>query len=239
MSKMAEMVLLTKLQWRLASLLPHAQMILKRLRAISRNIHCPHNESEVLSFGLEILSFPRDKEGCIVEAGSYKGGGTAKISLFTKLAGRRLIVFDSFEGLPSNAERHDKSILGHSIKELFAKGSFCGSLEEVRGNVGRYGELEICDFIKGWFEDTMPSFSKKIALAYLDVDLASSTKTCLKFLYPLIVPGGVLYSQDGDTPLVIEVFDDGKFWEKEVGCKKPNIEGLGKKKLLRIVKNEE
>lgn len=237
MGKMAELILLSKLQWRLASLTPHTQTILKRLKSISRNVDCPHNESEVLSFGLEILSFPKDKEGCIVEAGSYKGGSTTKISIFTKLANRRLVVFDSFEGLPCNVEKHDKSILGHSIKELFAKGNFCGSLEEVRENVLLYGELEVCDFIKGWFEDTMPSFSEKIAVAYLDVDLVSSTKTCLKYLYPLIVPGGVLYSQDGDFPLIIEAFDDDKFWENEVGYKKPNIEGLGKKKLIRIVKD--
>ena len=73
-------------------------------------------------------------------------------------------------------------------------------------------------------------------MAYLDVDLASSTKTCLKYLYPLVIPGGIIYSQDGDFPLVIEVFNDDRFWENEVGCKKPDIEGLGKKKLLKIIK---
>lgn len=45
-------------------------------------------------------------------------------------------------------------------------------------------------FIKGWFEDTMPVFNERIIAAYIDVDLASSTKTCLKYLYPLLVPGG-------------------------------------------------
>ena len=228
-------MLLSKLQWKLASPVSsnsQRQMLMKRLRTISKHVPCPHNESE-------ILSIPKDKEGCIVETGSYKGGSTAKFSLFTKLANRQLIAFDPFGGLPENVENHDKSILGHSIRELFVGGKFCGSLEEVKNNVRRYGELEVCTFIKGWFEDTMPAFSMKIAVVYLDVDLASSTKTCLKFLYPLIIPGGVLYSQDGDIPLVIEVFNDDEFWEKETGFKKPNIEGLGKKKLIRIVKDTE
>ena len=94
----------------------------------------------------------------------------------------------------------------------------------MKQNIEKYGELRVCKFIKGWFEDTMPQFTKKIAAVYVDVDLASSTKTCLKYLYPLIIPGGVLYSQDND------------FWEKEVGCKKPYIEGLGTQKLIRIIK---
>jgi O-methyltransferase len=77
---------------------------------------------------------------------------------------------------------------------------------------------------------------KKICAAYLDVDLALSTKTCLKYIYPRITTGGILYSQDGDFPLVIDIFDDDNFWENEVGCKKPKIEGLRKSKILRIVK---
>jgi len=70
----------------------------------------------------------------------------------------------------------------------------------------------------------------------LDVDLASSTRTCLKYLYPQIVLGGILFSEDGDFPLVIEVFNNDEFWQKEVGYKKPYIEGLGKSKLIKIVK---
>jgi len=58
----------------------------------------------------------------------------------------------------------------------------------------------------------------------------------LKFLWPLLISGGVLYSQDGDFPLVIAVFNDNEFWRNEVGSTKPNIEGLGKRKLIRIVK---
>ena len=106
----------------------------------------------------------------------------------------------------------------------------------MKQNIEKYGELRECKCIKGWFEDTMPQFTKKIAAVYVDVDLASSTKTCLKYLYPLIIPGGVLCPQDGDFPLVIQVYDDDVFWEKEVGCKKPYIEGLGTQKLIRITK---
>ncbi|HCJ66855.1 MAG TPA: methyltransferase [Elusimicrobia bacterium] len=207
-----------------------------RLKRISINIECPHTEAQIISFINSFLSIPSTIEGCIVEAGSYKGGSAAKFSIGAKLANRQLVVFDSFQGLPENEEPHDKSVLGHSIKDWFKGGIYCGTFDEVLRNIEKYGEIEVCKFIKGWFEDTMPIFSYKICGAYLDVDLASSTKTCLKYLYPLIVPGGVLYSQDGDFPLVIEVFSSDEFWEKEVGCPRPFIEGLGKDKLIKIVK---
>lgn len=215
---------------------PERLSLIRKLRIINKNIQCLHTQLQILPFITSILSIPPDKEGCIVEAGSYIGGSTAKFSIVAKLANRQLVVFDSFEGLPENVEPHDKSILGHSVKDWYKKGSFCARLDEVKNNVEKFGELEVCTFVKGWFEDTIPAFSQKICAVYLDVDLASSTRTCLKFLYPLIIPGGVLYSHDGDLPLVIEVYNDDKFWEQEVGCRKPYIEGLGKHKVIKIVK---
>ena len=210
--------------------------LLQKFKLITRKIPCPHKQEEIIAFVDAILRLPPGEEGCIVEAGSFKGGSSAKFSLAAKIAGRELYIFDSFEGLPENSEPHEKSILGHSIKGRFRRGNYCGSLEEVRTNITKYGEIGVCRFVKGWFEETMPFFNRRIAAAYLDVDLASSTRTCLKYLYPLLVPGGVIFSQDGDFPLVIEVFNDDRFWEEEVGCKKPYIEGLGERKLIKIVK---
>ena len=109
-------------------------------------------------------------------------------------------------------------------------------MDEVRDNVRRFGEPSICEFVKGWFEDTMPGFNRPITTAYIDVDLANSTRTCLKYLYPLLVPGGTLYSQDGHLPLVIDVVNDVGFWENEVGCPRPAIEGLGRQRLIKIVR---
>jgi O-methyltransferase len=110
--KLSELLQLSKLQWKLASMIPQndQKQLLKRIREVSKHVPCPHNESDILSFGIKILSIPRNQDGCIVEAGSYKGGSTAKFSLFAKLADRKLVVFDSFEGLPDNTENHDKSL---------------------------------------------------------------------------------------------------------------------------------
>ena len=82
----------------------------------------------------------------------------------------------------------------------------------------------------------MPASREPIAAAYIDVDLASSTETCIKHLFPLLRPGGSLYSQDGHLPLVIDLLRNEEFWRDGVGCKKPQMDGLGQRKLVRIVK---
>jgi len=203
---------------------------LNKLKLVDNNVKAAHNQSHILQFLLAILELPDELHGCIVEAGAYKGAGTAKISHFASFKKRQLHVFDSFEGLPKNDEQHSISTQGYSIKDWFNEGNFAGSLDEVRKNVKDYGVAEIVTFHPGWFENTLPLFKEPIAAAYLDVDLAASTRTCLKYLYPLLVPGGVIFSQDGDFPLVIDVFKDKDFWMNEVGCLTiPPIEGLGKK----------
>jgi O-methyltransferase len=208
--------------------------IVKQLNYISLNVDSPHTQVEMLTFIRTILSLPPERNGVVVEAGCFKGSSTAKFSLATDIVGRKLVVFDSFEGIPENDEPHEKDIFGENAS--FKKGDYRGTLEEVRANVTRFGKINGCRFIQGWFENTMSDFKDSISAIYLDVDLASSTRTCLKHLFPLLGKGGILYSQDGHLPLVIDVFSDDDFWLKEVGCKRPSIQGLGKKKLIRIIK---
>lgn len=197
---------------------------------VSARVRCEHREDEILSFVRAVISIPSETKGCLVEAGCFKGGSTAKFSLAAAVAGRELQVFDSFEGIPDNAEPHEKNIWGGSV--CFSKGDYRGGLDEVKNNVRRFGDLEACRFIKGFFEDTMPHFNQPVVAAYLDVDLASSTRTCLKHLWPLLVPRGILFSQDGHLPLVLEVFNDDEFWKRELKAVKPVIHGFGKSQLI-------
>ena len=196
----------------------------------------PHYLSHIYYFMDAILSVPIGFEGCIVEAGCFKGISSARFSHIAKLTRRRFVIFDSFEGLPENDEKHEKSIMGHSIEGWFTKGKYAGSLEEVKRNISRYGYAEPCEFRKGWLENMLPHFRLPVAAAYIDVDLASSTKTCLQNLYSLLSPGGAIVSQDGDFPLVINVF---KEWLASFDPKTqsmPRIEGLGISKMVKIVK---
>jgi len=212
--------------------------IVRRFYVISYAVTSPHTQEEMLRVLEAVLSLPEGVRGCVVEAGSFKGGSTAKLSIAAKLAGRELVVFDSFEGMPEHDEPYQQDTWGVEFREGFslAKGTYCGTLDEVRANVRRFGHLEVCRFVKGWFDQTMPHFRESVAAGYLDVDLASSTRSCLRYLYPLLVPGGVLFSQDGNFPLVRDALDDDAFWTSEVGYPKPRMDGLGQRRLVAIPK---
>jgi len=209
--------------------------IIQKIYSISWNIDCPHTQKEILEFINGIFEVADSTRGCLVEAGCYKGGSSSKFSLAANLIGRPLYIFDSFAGIPPHTEPHSFNIYNRPVS--FSEGEYKGSFEEVSRNLKRFGHKDSCRLVPGWLKDTLPKFNKKISAIYLDVDLAQSTRTCLKYLYPLLEKGGLLFSQDGHLPLVIEVFQDSSFWENELGTSVPEIEGLGKRKLLRMIKN--
>ena len=209
-----------------------------RFNEISRTVDCPHSQHEMFEVATAVLSFPQDQAGCIVEAGCYKGGSAAKLSLVAALSGRELVLFDSFEGLPENDEEHFTTASakgGAGLKvDNFSAGDYRGSLEEVKHNIGKFGNLSCCRFEKGWFSDTMPNFDDDVCVAYIDVDLVLSTKDCIANLRGNLLPNGTLYSQDGHLVRIQDLLADNEYWTNEVGCRPPRIKGLGKKRMVRI-----
>lgn len=201
---------------------------------ISYKIECPHMEHEIIQVMAQIFSLPAEEKCVIVEAGSYKGGSGAKLSWAAQTAGRKFFLFDSFEGIPPHNEKHKKNIYGGDA--YFPPGSYKGSLEEVKKNIQTFGKIECCVFVKGWFSETLPLFKEPIGAAYIDVDLLSSTETCIENFYPLLVPGGALFSQDGHLPWIVDLMKNDEFWNKKIKRSRPEIEGLGRKKLLKIKK---
>jgi O-methyltransferase len=73
-----------------------------------------------------------------------------------------------------------------------------------------------------------------VVAACVNVDLVQSTKDCLRFLYPLVPRGGIIISQDGHFPWIIELLRDDEFWRREIGVEKPPMEGLGSSKFVII-----
>lgn len=210
-------------------------MVIKKIHAISYEVESASSEYEVIRFINDFMKISPLVEGKIAEIGCYKGGSSCKFSIASAIVNRKFVLFDSFEGIPENSEMNDYNIHGND-KVFFPKGSYEGTLDEVKNNIYKWGNPQVCEYVKGFVEDTLPNNEDKFCAVYIDVDLASATKTCLKYLYPRLSRGGVLYSQDGHLPLVIEVFEDEKFWINEVGCPKPFIEGVGSQKLIRILK---
>jgi O-methyltransferase len=199
---------------------------------ISYKVDCPHTEHELLRIARDILNLGEKVSGVIVEAGAYHGGSTAKLSNVARLCGRKLEVFDSFEGMPVNNESHGKSIYGR--EHHFPKGSHAVRLEEVKKNVETYGDMSRVAFHKGWLKDTLRDFHEPVAVACVNVDLVQSTKDALIGLRPIIQKGGIIFSQDGHFPWVIDLLKDDSFWKNEIGIQKPRMNGLGDSKLVSI-----
>ena len=135
--------------------------------------------------------------------------------------------------MPENTEAHGKSIYGR--EHHFPKGSHAVGLDEVRGTTSRsLATRAEWSSIKDFLATPCRISMKTVAAACVNVDLVQSTKDCLRYLYPLTPQGGVIFSQDAHFPWIIELLSDDAFWEKEIGIKKPAMEGLGYAKLVTI-----
>jgi len=210
--------------------LPFPRAVRKKLvdqiEVAHKGLRCAHTHAEAVAIVIEILRAPSSVPGVVLEAGCFKGGSTAKLSLATKLVGRKLLVYDSFEGLPD---------VNGAEKDRFGKGEYTGALDEVKSNVGKYGALEICEFVRGWFDQTMPSLKDPVVVAFVDVDLRDSLETCLTYIYPKLVPGGAIFSHDGHLPICVDLMKDPDFW-KRFNEPAPEFEGLGTRKLVKMRK---
>lgn len=107
--------------------------------------------------------------GVIVEFGVADGGS---IGWFTKkYPDTTVFGFDSFEGLPEDWMQGKRVIL--------PKGYF-----NRDGNPPEYALTGDVTYVKGWFEDTVPDWSKNfdgyIKIAHIDSDLYSSCKIVLE-----------------------------------------------------------
>jgi O-methyltransferase len=137
--------------------------------------------------------------GDVVECGTARGGSAALMALTLRRlkSPRRIWLFDTFEGLPAPTAQDPD----FEIANLFA-GSCVGSLEEVLAFFKRLNIAEEAVFVKGLFQQTLPSSSvEQIAALHVDGDWYESVKTCLDALYDRVADGGMIQ------------FDDYGYWQ--------------------------
>ena len=124
-----------------------------------------------------------DNEGWWMEFGTHTGFTGCHIAkrlkeLYPHLIDKKLITFDSFEGLPEDWIKGNEDV---------GKGEF-----DLNGEIPNILKktLNILP-VKGWFKDSLPNFIKhtfnpnqKISFLHMDADLYSSTKTVFDNLKP-------------------------------------------------------
>tara|TARA_R110002072_G_scaffold84678_5_gene191975 strand:- start:1412 stop:2368 length:957 start_codon:yes stop_codon:yes gene_type:complete len=178
-----------------------------------------------LVMAMKLLEIPPKVKGAVVECGCWKGGATVNLSLICEITGRELKVYDSFEGLPPPSP--GDPIAERSFKNGFIPGMYGGSLEEVTGNVRRYGAIDVCSFHKGWFKDTLPHHEGAIVLAFWDVDFYASLHDCLVNLWSSIVDRGFVFLDEYRDIPYCSVFYSEKYWSKYFSCAPPGLIGIG------------
>lgn len=183
---------------------------------------------EHLIMATDILNTPASQDGVVIECGCYKGGSTANLSLVASLCNRKLHIFDSFEGLPEPTEIDKHHYIPHKHEiHAYEKGHWTGMLDEVKHNITQYGDIKLCIFHKGYFQDTLPSFNMKSILIFSDSDLVLSTKICIKYLWPLLNDNCKFYIHEAQHINVAELFFNNEWWKNELHSNPPGLIGVG------------
>ena len=171
-------------------------------------------------------------QGDLVECGVWRGGSmaaAAKTLLANDDTNRTLWLYDTFDGMSEPTDQ-DVDFMGQSAEALLeqqdrddAESVWCYSpLDQVKTAMADTGyPMEKVRFVEGRVEDTLPvRIPDRIGLLRLDTDWYESTRCELKYLFPKLVPGGVL------------IVDDYGHWE---GCRRAVDEYLEENNIAMML----
>jgi hypothetical protein len=205
--------------------------IIKKLKYSLVNVESAtdfHAHILIMSRVLELNKAKNCNTSTVVECGTFKGATAIVLSIACKITNRKLIIYDSFEGLPNSEREIGKRNYPHlKFTGHYSKGMYSGSLEEVKKNIYIYGDLSVCEFRKGFFSKTLPRHKEKIDFLFLDVDLVSSTKDCIKYLWPYLSNNSYAFTDDACDIDVVKVWFDNKWWKKNLKLEAPGFIGSG------------
>jgi len=131
-------------------------------------------------------------QGDFIECGVYRGGTAMLLKHVLGEAGerrKRLLLFDSFEGMPENDAQGDSYRPGEMSDTTY---------EDVAKRVLDGDQVEVFKgFIPGTFDAVR---NHEFAFAHVDVDIYQSIKDCCEFIYPRLNPGGWIVFDDYGFP---------------------------------------
>lgn len=136
------------------------------------------SDASVLRYASDAVTI----KGAYIELGVCTGKSINFIAALNPL--HTIYGFDSFEGLPENWIRGDKTIPKSTFK-----------FKEPNATPPTLINVEL---YKGWFKNTLPEFQKSIlkdtpiAFLHVDCDLYSSTHEALSILKNNLVPGTII-----------------------------------------------
>ncbi|HEC61906.1 MAG TPA: class I SAM-dependent methyltransferase [bacterium] len=197
--------------------------LLKRLQGFTDFLKEPARRSNLLYIA-RIIQLNAGLKGVVVECGN--GRSTAFLALACQEFGRQLFSFDSFKGLP------DDGGVQHVYPWMkrygfYRPGIQCNPKHQVEAWLRHVGCSDVCTLVEGDVADTLRFFHETIAFASLDLDLVKSTKDAIKYVWPLMVDGGMMFTDEAIDMECCRIFFDDKWWNETLGCQSPGYIGSG------------
>jgi O-methyltransferase len=143
-----------------------------------------------------------DVPGDFVECGVWRGGAAFLIAECLQEAGvenRKVWLFDSYEGLPLPLEIDGAAAAEYAANVGSPYDNCTASLDEVQRAAVELGLECSLEFVKGWFEETLPTERARvgpIALLRIDCDWYSGVRCCLENLYENVSRNGLVFFDD-------------------------------------------
>ncbi|MDB5312650.1 MAG: hypothetical protein JWO38_6852 [Gemmataceae bacterium] len=142
-----------------------------------------HEEMAYIADGIARVTAAK-VPGVVLECGAWTGFSSACLSIACARHGRRLVVADSFAGLPVPAEPG------------YAGGQFACTQDRWQANLQRFGRPEVTQARPGWYAETLPTWAEPVAVLWMDVDLGESVRVILDRVLPWLSPGGLIYTHE-------------------------------------------
>jgi O-methyltransferase len=166
--------------------------------------------------------------GDLVECGVWRGGSSLLMAQVLERRGergRKVWMFDSFEGLPPPREVDGPAATAYAEDTESPRyfDNCRAELAEVESAARRMGLTERTVIVPGWFDDTLPPNRERvgpIALLRLDCDWHDPVELCLETLYDQVSYGGCV------------IVDDYYQWD---GCAVAVHEFLGRRALAHRI----
>jgi O-methyltransferase len=180
---------------------PFARGLKKRLSLLGKKVEEPYRSVFPYTLAHPIrqrtlvkLAQQIDAEnipGAIVECGVLDGGMSALMGWATAQSGRKLHLFDAWQGLPETTEEDGPDGAKWA-------GEAVGSPARVKAALRSLNvSLDRATFHRGWFHETFPTADVgPVALVHADADFYEPTVLILQKWYPLLSPGGFIQFDD-------------------------------------------
>jgi O-methyltransferase len=189
------------------SILQRVDLIARLLRVDWHVLHS-HRPCEIAKLFTSLSRRPAMQGEVVIEAGCWKGGSSAKLSLLCEMLGYQLMIYDSFQGVEPLSRRELEGEYDYS-------GEYAASKDEVINNIQTFGVMQACQIVEGWFSDTLASHPVKspVRLVFIDCDLAKGTYEVLFGVSTSLVDDAVIITQDYHIQSVRKLIHSPTTWQ--------------------------